>query len=215
MSDLDKLKAECRESARERWLENPWDEDGDFVHEVADSAVPIYIPDIMQLASDPEVYNHDNELGPANGSAYDGTPSLLNWTVANTYEILSCEAGCYWQELQDACPEEDTSMRQEDARSCIIDGASGIYVPQRFAQGFDMGAWGVSDEDQTILVAGPDEEHYWGVWDTVLQGAEFTNKEGNTFRLEQDDSLFAVDNRLCNRCAAEDPCSLHDESWTP
>lgn len=76
-------------------------------------------------------------------------------------------------------------------RECIIDGASGIYVPQRFAREFRN--WnGVDPEDWAILEEGPDHEHYWEVWDDVLNGAEFTDAKGETWTLMQDNDLFAI-----------------------
>lgn len=74
---------------------------------------------------------------------------------------------------------------------CIIDGALGIYVPQKFAQNFDMPAWGVSVENAEILRVGPDHEFYWDTWDDVLRDASLTDPSGQVWELTQDSDLFA------------------------
>ena len=73
----------------------------------------------------------------------------------------------------------------------LLDGARGIYLPQSFADRFDMDEWGVSEEDATILTEGPDHEHYDDAWDSVLEAAEHTDKDGHTWKLTQDQDLFA------------------------
>ena len=75
---------------------------------------------------------------------------------------------------------------------CLIDDAHGIYVPQAFAQGFDMVAWSVHPEDAAILSSGPDTEYYWDTWDTVLNDAKFTDEHGETWYLYQEGDLFVV-----------------------
>lgn len=76
---------------------------------------------------------------------------------------------------------------------CIIDGHYGIYVPQNFAEIFDMKEYGVSDENRDTLLAGPDHEHYWEAWDTVLATAIFKDSEGVLWRLYQDSDLYVYD----------------------
>lgn len=73
----------------------------------------------------------------------------------------------------------------------LVDSRHGIYVPQAFAENFDLSVWGVSDSDREILEAGPDHPDYWEAWDDVLQYASHTNEEG-TWYLEQDGDLWAV-----------------------
>ena len=77
-------------------------------------------------------------------------------------------------------------------RECIIDGASGIYVPQRFAREYAAHWYGIAREDREILLSGPEHEHYWEAWDAVLNDAWYYNdKTHQVWRLEQDDDLFA------------------------
>lgn len=77
-------------------------------------------------------------------------------------------------------------------RECILDGSRGIYLPSQFASEADMTRWGVAYDDVTVLRAGPDHEHYWEVWGSVLDTAEFTDPDGSRWCLEQDGDLFAV-----------------------
>lgn len=74
----------------------------------------------------------------------------------------------------------------------LVDGNSGIYVPQSFVEAYDAAEWGISPEDESILNAGPDHEHYWDVWDDVLRDASYTDDNGNVWHLWQDGDLFAV-----------------------
>lgn len=73
----------------------------------------------------------------------------------------------------------------------LIDGSQGIYVPQAFVTRYGPAQWGIAAEDVEILEAGPDHEHYWETWDSVLSDAEYSNEHG-TWYLHQDGDLFAV-----------------------
>lgn len=93
---------------------------------------------------------------------------------------------------------------------CYLDGARGQYIPRDFARDTKPECIeGVESSDLDYLKRGPggvlDEElpldpsesvrgeHYWEVWETVLDSAILTCPEsGNRFRLHQDDSLFLV-----------------------
>lgn len=76
---------------------------------------------------------------------------------------------------------------------CILDGARGIYIPQAFAQNFDVKEWGIGEEDEKILLDGPDNELYWEVWDDVVRNAVYDDPQtGTLWNLYQDGDLFAV-----------------------
>ena len=47
---------------------------------------------------------------------------------------------------------------------CVVDGSRGQCVPQVFAERFPE--W-LDDEEQEILMSGPEHELYWDVWDEV------------------------------------------------
>lgn len=75
----------------------------------------------------------------------------------------------------------------------LVDGHHGIYVPQEFAKSFNMRAWHVDPEDEKILLEGPYHPDYWEAWDSVLQNAYYTAKNGEQYYLFEDSGdLFAV-----------------------
>ncbi len=99
--DRDSVESELRDNGRD--------------HEIVDSAVPVYNDDLMSVANCTEIYNHNNELGPANGSNFDGEPSLINFAAANIYEVLSEYAGEFVQEyLDDHDFDEEEDDDEED-----------------------------------------------------------------------------------------------------
>ena len=63
---------------------------------------------------------------------------------------------------------------QDNMITVLLDGDRGIYLPQSFAENFDMGEWHVKAEGAEILRAGPDHEFYWEAWDDVLNYARYT-----------------------------------------
>ena len=78
-----------------------------------------------------------------------------------------------------------------DTIKLLIDGAAGIYVPRNFYEHYDLPTWGL-DVSQFSDLSDPDKEHYWDAWDEALRDAKYTDDEGHTWTLHQDDSLFAV-----------------------
>ena len=81
----------------------------------------------------------------------------------------------------------------------LLNDSRGVYIPQTFAETFDMEGWGVSDKDRDILLAGPDykeNEFYWETWDSVLSNASYTDKNGNIWHLSQEGDLFAYCDHL-------------------
>lgn len=74
----------------------------------------------------------------------------------------------------------------------LVDGAAGIYVPQRFVSCYSAEEWGIDADCVAILEAGPDHAEYWNAWREALRDAAHTDKSGLVWRLEQDGNLFAV-----------------------
>ena len=86
-------------------------------------------------------------------------------------------------------------MKNTDEKvQILIDGASGIYLPQRFVNEFELTQWGITltEEDRTSIIDGPESEWYWEIWETVLDSAEYKDKAGHKWTLSQDVDLFAV-----------------------
>jgi hypothetical protein len=72
----------------------------------------------------------------------------------------------------------------------LIDGSSGVYVPQRFIEehAIDWKLENVDADSIESIKNGPDDEWYWEAWIDVTDHA--THKDG--FTLYQDDDLWAV-----------------------
>lgn len=90
---------------RDRW-ENYRDEFGpsgdyvgDVIHEIADSAVPVYTANLMQLAADDiNLATAEPEIGPA----FDGSPTPVNIIAANVYEAIEAALWETWREIEEA-----------------------------------------------------------------------------------------------------------------
>jgi len=67
----------------------------DVIHEIADSNVPAYTSDLMELAAgDVSLATNEPELGPA----FDGKPTPVNIVAANVYEAIEQALWEYWNE---------------------------------------------------------------------------------------------------------------------
>ena len=81
----------------------------------------------------------------------------------------------------------------------IVDDYHGIYVPQIFCERFEK-TDKVSQEDWDICLSGPDHEHYWDSWETILNewGGEETDQSGNRYQIGiyQDGDLFHTRRRI-------------------
>lgn len=83
MSTMWELEQEVRKEAQEVELSgNIYDQ----AFEIADSNVPVYTSDIMELAADDvSLATDEPELGPA----FDGSPTPANIVAANIFERLN------------------------------------------------------------------------------------------------------------------------------
>jgi hypothetical protein len=84
-------------------------------------------------------------------------------------------------------------MSNPETMILLFSDASGIYIPQRFANEMarDHVAW-VSDEDYEILGAGPDHELYWDTWQDVIDDARVTANGGTVYALYQDGDCWLI-----------------------
>ena len=74
----------------------------------------------------------------------------------------------------------------------LLSDAHGIYIPKLFLESFlSFKVWGLRKADYKEL-NNPDNEYYWDKWDTCLNNAEHTDKQGNTWHLWQDGDLWAI-----------------------
>jgi len=73
----------------------------DIIFETADSMVPVYYSELLDLAADNNNLATDEpELGPASGSNFDGSNSPVNIIAANVFEALESDLWDYWRELE-------------------------------------------------------------------------------------------------------------------
>lgn len=100
--------------------------------------------------------------------------------------------------------------RREAKRELLFDGASGVYIPQRFAREIDRSrVRGVSINDYEILEAGPDHEDYWEVWDKVVRNAVLTLADGTDVVLDEiNGDLFYVE-KEAEYCEFKDTYYVH------
>ncbi len=99
---LTSVEREARDELRDRWNEYREDFDGgcesDVIHEIADSCVPVYTSQLLELANGDNCLATDEpELGPA----FDGSPTPVNIIAANVYERLTAVLWDEWREIED------------------------------------------------------------------------------------------------------------------
>lgn len=98
------LEQGVKEAVREYFEYDPDAEPSDAAHEAADSWVPPYTHDLMQLAADNiDLAVTEPELGPA----FDGSPTPVNIIAANIYERLLDAAWEVLREIEEADEEPD------------------------------------------------------------------------------------------------------------
>lgn len=93
-----------------------------------------------------------------------------------------------------------------NAIEILIDSSQGIYIPKTFAIHFyPAEGWsGVEENTLDILRSGPDHYWYWDAWESVLDHASFTSKDGGVYGLHQDEDLFAVDHDRLSEAEYQD-----------
>ena len=79
----------------------------------------------------------------------------------------------------------------------IIADSWGIYIPQRFCEGFSSYITNMDEikEDVEICLKGPDEEDYWEAWDNIVDNAKLTNDRGENLTigyLPESSDLWAI-----------------------
>ena len=76
----------------------------------------------------------------------------------------------------------------------FLSDARGQYIPRDFAKCFAdrSKVEGVTNEQWAVLEAGPDHEHYWDVWNEVLDAAKVSDKDGTQYTFMQDGDVFII-----------------------
>jgi len=74
----------------------------------------------------------------------------------------------------------------------LLSDARGIYIPKIFLESFlSFKTWGLLKSDFKAL-RNPNNGGYWDAWNTCLNNAKHTDKDGNTWHLWQDGDLWAI-----------------------
>jgi len=93
---------------REWRADHPDDEPHDAIHEIADTSVPVYTGDLLRLAAENlHLATDEPELGPANGSNFDGTNSPINIIAANIFEHIESALWDAWEEIEKGVDDDD------------------------------------------------------------------------------------------------------------
>jgi len=82
---MNELKKDALESLREYLECSPDTDKDDAIREVADSSVPVYSYDLLQLAANNPYLGVDE---PECGPAFDGSATPVNIIAANAYEDI-------------------------------------------------------------------------------------------------------------------------------
>ena len=112
--DLQDLIDGAIEEFKDRIADNPdyyrgGGEPHDDISEIADSSVPVYHSDLLELAiGDNELATSEPEIGPA----FDGAPTPVNIIAGNVYEAIEAGLWEYWNENKDEITAE---------RCCLCD----------------------------------------------------------------------------------------------
>lgn len=87
------------------------DEPHDDIFEIADSNVPVYTGDLLELAAD----NYDLAFNePEIGPAFDGSPTPINIIAANVFEGIEHHLWEWWNDNKDDMIEElEEQLNQE------------------------------------------------------------------------------------------------------
>lgn len=77
----------------------------------------------------------------------------------------------------------------------VLSDGHGVYIPQLWCSDLteqEAAKLHLSWWDVQQCQAGPDAEHYWDAWDSILRDCEMTDDRGVTWRLWQDGDLWEV-----------------------
>jgi hypothetical protein len=110
--DFEQTVADAVSELREWAEENPdCTEPHDQIHEIADSAVPVYTADLLEMASNKiSLATSTPELGPA----FDGEPTPTNIIAANVYEAIEQELWEAWREIEQEREEAEEAALEEE-----------------------------------------------------------------------------------------------------
>jgi len=91
--------------------------------------------------------------------------------------------------------ERDSIFNPDTDCELILSDSSGIYIPKMYCDGIDQEEaelMFIDWEDVKICQSGPDCEGYWEAWQAIEQNVEWTDINGEEWRLLQNGDLWAV-----------------------
>lgn len=81
----------------------------------------------------------------------------------------------------------------------ILSDARGQYIPSDFVTDQygqvaedHCKSWGINLDDALLLALGPERGEYWEDWQYILDNAQYTDENGNVYRLHQDGDLWGI-----------------------
>jgi len=108
MVTLRELEKMALETLQEYLEDDPDLDEHDTIFEIADSCVPVYTYDILQLAAENLFLATDEpELGPA----FDGSPTPVNIIAANIFEHLE---RVLWENIEEIKEELESELDEDD-----------------------------------------------------------------------------------------------------
>ncbi len=151
-TDLSAILVGARSELRDRWehyrdeFGGRGDEPHDVIHEIADSCVPVYTSELLELAcQDAALATDEPECGPA----FDGAPSPVNIIAANVYERLTADLFEEFERIETeardslgtivAKAEEDGYSAGVAAGSWVVDGNTSEATARRILEGIAEG----------------------------------------------------------------------------
>ena len=110
MDELGRMKKDAVDELTDLLREDPDRDEHDTIFQIADSSVPVYTSDILQLAAD-NIYlaTVEPEIGPA----FDGTSTPVNIIAANIFEEIEREL---WEELENI--KQELEDEKDECESC-------------------------------------------------------------------------------------------------
>lgn len=74
----------------------------------------------------------------------------------------------------------------------LLDENRGIYIPQEFAKQYTDYVREKFGLDIEVLLAGPENEDYWDVWEWILQAEKPIEIDGQKYIISQDQEVWAT-----------------------
>lgn len=79
-----------------------------------------------------------------------------------------------------------------DNLACLCSDINGCNIPKIMTPRLIEAGWTKIDSNcAQILECGPDNALYWEAWSEVVDQAEYTDEQGEVWRLHQDGDLWA------------------------